>query len=161
MPFIQLTTFIAAPAERVFDLSRSIELHKKSMSRYDEKPVKGKIAGLMEEGETVTWKARHLFKERFLTAKITSYKKPHFFSDEMTEGELKKFKHEHFFKPCENGTLMIDQLTFETPYGRLGQLVNSLFLTKYLRKLLEERNRFIKETAEGTHWKFYIPETTR
>ena len=32
MPLIHLTTFIAAPAERVFDLSRSIDVHKKSLA---------------------------------------------------------------------------------------------------------------------------------
>ena len=29
MPTIHLTTFVAAPAQRVFDLARSIDLHRK------------------------------------------------------------------------------------------------------------------------------------
>ncbi|MBD0294000.1 MAG: cell division protein, partial [Flavisolibacter sp.] len=45
MPFIHLTTFIAAPIERVFDLSRSINLHKASMKAYNERPIAGKISG--------------------------------------------------------------------------------------------------------------------
>ena len=36
MPFIHLTTFIEAPVQRVFDLSRSIDVHKLSMQRYAE-----------------------------------------------------------------------------------------------------------------------------
>ena len=39
MPNIHLTTFIAAPVERVFDLSRNIDLHKESMTKHKEEAV--------------------------------------------------------------------------------------------------------------------------
>ena len=48
MPLIHLTTFIAAPIERVFDLSRSIDLHKKSMAHTNEQAVAGTTTGLIE-----------------------------------------------------------------------------------------------------------------
>ena len=64
MPLIKLTTFVQAPLERVFDLSRSIDLHKFSMSRFEEKPVGGRLSGLIEAGESVTWQAKHLMKVR-------------------------------------------------------------------------------------------------
>jgi hypothetical protein len=66
MPLIQLTTYTAAPIEKVFDLSLSIDLHQTSMAHYKEKAVAGKRTGFISEGETVTWKAYHLFKERTL-----------------------------------------------------------------------------------------------
>ena len=43
MPKIHLTTFIQAPADRVFDLSRNVDLHKQSMAKYNETPVAGFI----------------------------------------------------------------------------------------------------------------------
>ena len=55
MPNIHLTTFIAAPLERVFDLARSIDLHKKSMAESGEQAVGGITMGLINNGETVTW----------------------------------------------------------------------------------------------------------
>ena len=64
MPLIQLTTIIQAPREIVFDLSRSVELHEKSMNHTNEKAIGGIIKGRMQQGETVTWSARHLFKIR-------------------------------------------------------------------------------------------------
>jgi hypothetical protein len=70
MPQIHLTTFIEAPVERVFDLSRSIQLHKESMKRHKEEAVAGTRFGLIEKDETVTWKARHLFKTRILRTRI-------------------------------------------------------------------------------------------
>lgn len=159
MPHLHLTTFIAAPVQRVFDLSRSIELHKRSMARFNEQPVSGKISGLVLLGDTITWKAKHLKKERTLTVKITALHTPFSFVDELVQGDFKSMKHEHFFKPCENGTIMIDQFYFETPYKLLGQWFNALYLTKYMTALLEERNRFLKATAETDQWKHYLNRT--
>jgi ligand-binding SRPBCC domain-containing protein len=75
------------------------------------------------------------------------------FTDEQAEGDFKQMKHEHYFKPCENGTILIDLFYFESPYGFAGRIFNSLFLTKYLKRLLELRNKKIKEYAETDKWK--------
>lgn len=156
MPTIHLTTFIAAPAERVFDLSRSIDFHKKSMSHTGEEPVAGVRSGLINLHETVTWKARHFKKTRYMKVKIVSMERPFSFTDEMEKGDLKAMKHEHHFKQIENGTLMIDIFRFETPYGFLGSIANSLFLRKYFLKLLELRNDQIRQYAESDKWKFVL-----
>jgi ligand-binding SRPBCC domain-containing protein len=153
MPTLHLTTFIAAPAERVFDLSRSIDLHKESMSRFKEEAVSGVRFGLIEKDETVTWKARHFFKNRLLRVKITEMKKKEMFTDEQIEGDFKTLRHEHYFKPCDNGTIMIDIMNFETPYGMDGKMLNTVYLTKYMRRLLEQRNKVIKDYAEGENWR--------
>ena len=153
MPTIHLTTFIAAPAEVVFDLSRHIGLHKESMSHYKEEAVAGTRMGLIEKEETVTWRAKHLFKNRLLRVKITEMRKPEMFVDEQVQGDFRMMKHEHHFKPCDNGTLLIDLLHFEAPYGIMGRWLNALYLTNYMKKLLEQRNRTIKEVAESDRWK--------
>jgi ligand-binding SRPBCC domain-containing protein len=156
MPVIHLTTFIAAPIERVFDLSRSIELHKKSMSHTGEQAVAGTTMGLIGMDETVTWKAKHLMKTRIMKVRITAMQKPSNFTDEMVEGDFRSMKHEHHFKQIQNGTLAIDIFTFESPYGALGKMVNTFYLRKYMEKLLAKRNRLIKEYAESDKWKFIL-----
>ena len=156
MPYLHLTTFIAAPVERVFDLSRSITLHKHSMQQFGEEPVGGLRSGLMKEGDVVTWQAKHLFKERKLKVKITSFKSPYAFTDEQVEGDFAKMKHEHYFKPIENGTLLIDQFWFETPYGKIGKVLNQLYLTRYMERLLEQHNKVIKQVAESDQWKKFL-----
>lgn len=153
MPTIHLTTFIAAPADRVFDLARSIDLHKQSMTKHKEEAIAGVRFGLIEKDETVTWRARHLLKNRILKSRITEMKKPVMFTDEQVEGDFKLLKHEHHFKPCDNGTIMIDIINFESPYGAIGKSFNKIYLTKYLRKLIEQRNAVIKKFAEGNEWK--------
>lgn len=156
MPIIHLTTFIVAPAQRVFDLSRHIGLHKESMAAYQEEAIAGTTSGLIEKDETVTWRAKHLFKIRTLKSKITQLEKYYLFTDEQAEGDFKTMRHEHHFKPCENGTILIDLFTFESPYGFIGRMFNSLYLTKYITRLLEQRNKAIKEIAEGERWKLLL-----
>lgn len=152
MPTIHLTTFVAAPIDRVFDLARSIDLHKKSMMHTGEEAVAGTTMGLINLNETVTWKAKHLMKVRFLKSEITAMQRPHSFIDEMKQGDFKSMRHQHHFKQIENGTLMIDILDFESPYGGLGRMFNSIYLTRYMEKMIETRNLVIKEYAESNKW---------
>ncbi len=153
MPLIHLTTFIEAPVERVFDLSRNIELHKESMKKHQEEAVAGTRFGLIGKEETVTWKARHFFKTRILRIRITEMEKPLRFIDEQSQGDFRAMKHEHYFKPCDNGTIMIDLFHYESPYGTIGKWFNSLCLTRYLKKLIQQRNKVIKEYAESNKWR--------
>jgi ligand-binding SRPBCC domain-containing protein len=153
---IHLTTVINAPIERVFDLSRSINLHKISVAHTEEKVIGGVMTGLIKENETVTWQAKHLFKLRQFTSKITAMKIPEYFIDEMIKGDFKTFHHQHHFKIIDNGTIMIDIVEFESPYGIFGKLFNSLYLEKYLEKILLQRNAVIKEYAESNKWKVIL-----
>jgi len=149
MPKIELFTEIHAPIEKVFDLSRSIDLHIESTKQTGEHAIAGRTSGLIELGETVTWRARHFGIWQSLTSKITDYNYPTFFADEMMSGAFKSFRHEHHFLVVDNGTLMRDVFAFESPFGILGRLFNWLILTKYMTKLLLERNRVIKLVAES------------
>src|ERR1700754_4944066 len=105
MESIHLTTFIAAPADRIFDLSRSITLHKISTASTGEEAIAGVTSGLINKDETVTWQAKHLLKKRIFTSKIVAMEPKSFFCDEMIKGDFKSFRHEHHFKPVENGTI--------------------------------------------------------
>ena len=156
MSVIHLTTIIKAPVERVFDLSRSVNLQKISTASTGEKAIAGITSGLMNQNETVTWEAKHLFKIRRFTSKISNMVRPVNFTDEMTSGDFKSFKHEHHFKPIDNGTIMIDIVEFETPYALVGKIFNQLYLKNYLQKFLLNRNEVIKEYAETQKWKVIL-----
>ncbi|MBS1523711.1 MAG: SRPBCC family protein [Bacteroidetes bacterium] len=149
MAKIELITKIYAPIEKVFDLSRSIDLHMESTKQTGEKAIAGKTTGLIELGETVTWRAKHFGIWQTLTSKITEFDQPNLFVDEMDSGAFKSFRHEHRFAISGNQTIMKDIFEFKSPLGVLGRLFNKMILTRYMTKLLEERNRVIKETAES------------
>lgn len=153
MPVIQLEIPIKAPVDRCFDLSRSIELHKISTRHTGERAIAGTTEGLIELGETVTWRAKHLGIWQTLTSKITAYSRPYFFVDEQVTGAFKAFRHEHYFKEQGSATLMTDSFYYQSPLGPLGRLADALFLKRYMTKLLQERNRIIKEYAETVKWR--------
>ncbi|MFZ6052501.1 SRPBCC family protein [Halocola ammonii] len=149
MPLIKLCTEIAASQEKVFDLARSIDLHKKSMEHTAEEAIAGRTSGLIEMGETVTWRARHFGVMQTLTSKVTGFERPSYFADEMVKGAFKSFRHEHYFEPTETGTLLIDHFYYTSPLGVLGKLADWLFLKKYMTRLLVRRNKTICELAEN------------
>ena len=149
MTVIELSTHINAPIERCFDLSRSIELHLESTKQTGEKAIAGRTSGLMELGETVTWSARHFFIRQTLTSKITELNYPNYFTDQMVKGSFKSMRHEHFFYAINDQTLMKDLFIFESPFGMLGEIVNFLFLGRYMQYFLRKRNKTIKKAAES------------
>lgn len=153
MPLIKIKTLIQAPIQRCFDLSRSIDLHQISMKQTNEKAIAGRTSGLIQLGEQVTWQAKHFGITQKLTVHITAFDAPFFFADELLKGAFKSFRHEHHFKEIPSGTLMTDFFDFEAPLGFLGQFANQLFLTKYMKKLLQERNQVLQEIAESERWK--------
>jgi ligand-binding SRPBCC domain-containing protein len=151
MPKIELLTEINAPIEKVFDLARSIDLHIESTKQTGEQAIAGRTSGLIERGETVTWRANHFGIWQTLTSKITDFDHPNFFADEMVKGAFKSFRHEHHFIRLDDHTVMKDVFVFKSPFGILGRIFNWLVLKQYMTKLLKERNRVIKEATEANH----------
>ncbi|SNR16759.1 SRPBCC family protein [Tenacibaculum jejuense] len=156
MPTIMLFTKIKAPKQLVFDLSRSIELHKISTQETNERVVAGRKSGLIELGETVTWRAKHLGVYQNFTSKITGCVPSSYFADKMIKGAFKKFRHEHFFSYQNNTTLLVDVMEYISPLGILGKFVDYLFMEKYMTRFLIERNHTIKSYAESGKWKEII-----
>lgn len=153
MPLIVLKTYIQAERSIVFDLSRSIDLHKISTQQTNEEAISGITSGLIGMNESVTWRAKHLGFYQELTSKITAFNSPYSFTDEMVSGAFKQFKHEHIFEEHEQGTLMVDRFDYTSPLGILGKIADSIFLKKYMTNLLITRNESVKEFAESDRWK--------
>lgn len=149
VPVITLHTYIEAAPERCFHLSRSVDLHKISTAGTHEEAIAGTTTGLMDLGDSVTWRAKHLGVWHRLSSKITGMETPHFFVDEMQQGIFKKFRHEHRFAPSGTGTLMTDVFDYTSPLGFLGKFADVLFLKKYMTRFLVQRNQTIKRYAES------------
>ncbi|MEX0273303.1 MAG: cell division protein [Flavobacteriaceae bacterium] len=156
MPRIELKTEIKADINIVFDLSRSIDLHKISTKHTNEEAIAGKTSGLIGMNESVTWRAKHFGIYQKLTSRITEFDRPKYFSDEMVNGAFAEFKHEHHFEKFNEGTLMTDFFDYKSPLGILGKIADKLFLKRYMTELLTNRNRIVKEFAESEKWKEII-----
>jgi len=153
MPIINLKIEINAPRWLVFDLSRSIDLHKISTEQTNEEAIAGVTSGLIGMDEWVTWRARHFGIYQTLTSRITAFEKPSYFVDEMEKGIFQYFKHEHIFQEIGEQTRMNDVFDYGSPLGILGKVADKLFLEQYMRRLLEKRNKTIKAFAESKEWK--------
>lgn len=157
MPIIKLECIINAPRDRVFDLARSIDLHQISAGNTNERAVAGRITGLIELNETVTWRAKHLGVYQHLTAKISAFDRPNHFTDEMVSGAFKRFKHQHLFESQpDNSTLMIDLFDYTAPLGWLGKWADFIFLKAYMTRFLTHRNAIIKAYAESDRWQVVL-----
>jgi len=149
MTSIHLITHIKAPLQDVFDAARNIDLHQNSAYQTHEKAIAGRTSGLIELGETVTFRGKHFGLYLTHTSKIIKMELPHYFVDEMIQGKFKSFKHLHFFEEKEGVTIMTDILEYETPLGFLGKFFDTLFLKKHLEKFLLERNQILKKLLEN------------
>ena len=149
MTKLYFETIIHAEKKIVFDTSRNLDIHKASMNKTNEKIVDGRETGLIELGETVTWKGRHFGFYLKHKSKITQMKLNDSFTDEMVKGYFKTFIHHHWFIRKKDSTLMVDEILYETPFGVIGKIFNFLVLKKHLQKIITERNNFIKLITEN------------
>ncbi len=113
------------------------------MSASEETAIGGITRGQIGLGETVRWRARHFGIWWTMTSKVVELEAPHYFIDEQQRGPFKQFRHLHRFESQGAMTVMTDTLTVTAPLGPLGWLAEKIFLKSYLRKLIEERNKFL------------------
>ena len=148
MATIHLTTLIHAPIDACFDAARSVDAHLSSTAGTREKVVAGRMSGLFEAGDVVTWEAKHLGVRQQLTVEIVRMSRPTFFEDRMVKGAFKSMVHEHQFVEENGATIMTDVFRYEMPLGILGDLFDKLYLEKYMRKFLQKRNLHLKQMLE-------------
>ena len=156
MPKIITTTEVDAPIEIAFDLSRSIEFHAFTQSHRNEEAIKGKSSGLINLGETVTWRAKHFGFNQKLSVKITKLNKPYSFRDTMIEGAFKRFDHDHIFEQHNGLVKITDIFDYESPLSFLGKIFNFLILKKYMTNFSVQRNVAIKSALESDKWKDFL-----
>ncbi len=156
MPVIELAIRIQAPRERVFDLSRSIDLHQATVGNTRERAVAGVTSGLLNLDEEVTWSAWHLGWRRKLQVRMSRLEYPAFFEDTMVKGAFRMMRHEHHFEADGEATVMRDHFEFASPFGWVGRVFDRVFLEAYMRHFLVQRNEGIRRIAESEEWRRYL-----
>jgi ligand-binding SRPBCC domain-containing protein len=153
-------TLIHAPADRCFDLARSVEVHLAGNVHWGESAVAldGVTSGLLGMGDRVTWRAKHFGVWQELSSEITAFERPRWFQDTMVRGIFRMMRHDHYFRAVSTAeTEMRDVFQFAAPIPLLGPLAEITFLRRYMRTLLHERNTVIKDIAESSQWCQYLP----
>jgi hypothetical protein len=153
-------TLIDAPIDRVFDLSRSIEVHLLANVHENEQALalRGLTNGLVGLGEQVTWRAKHFGLWHDLTSEATAVKPPTYLQVTMVKGIFRSMQADHLFRSLPSGaTELKDTFTIAAPLPILGPIAEALFLRRYMIGLNRERNAVIKQLAESDDWQRYLP----
>ncbi|MGZ6792059.1 MAG: SRPBCC family protein [Mycobacteriales bacterium] len=149
MPEIEVVTRIEATPGVVFDLELDTAVHAASLSGSGETATTSTSRPVLALGDEVTFRGRHFGLRWAMTSRVTAHDRPRRFVDEQVRGPFASMRHEHVFEAQPDGsTVMTDRFAFRAPLGPLGS-VASLVLAPYLRRLLVERARFVKESAEA------------
>lgn len=67
------------------------------------------------------------------------------FVDEQRAGPYKLWYHYHEVQPHEAGSRMIDRVTYQLPFGLLGDLVHTLVIKRQLKQIFDHRERALFE----------------
>lgn len=66
------------------------------------------------------------------------------------EGPFHAWRQRHTFEPHEKGSVLRDEVDFETPLGALGRRAAPLLVEPRPRRLFEYRHHVTREWCEGT-----------
>jgi ligand-binding SRPBCC domain-containing protein len=156
MPKIITTTKVNAPIEIAFDISRSIEFHAYTQAHRNEEAIEGKTSGLINLGETVTWRAKHFGISQKLSVEITKFNRPYNFRDTMIKGAFKRFDHDHIFEQHNGEVKITDIFDYDSPLSFFGKVFDHLILKRYMTNFSVQRNEAIKRVIESDKWKDFL-----
>lgn len=94
----------------------------------------------MYQGQLMAYKIQlfPLIKTPWLT-EITQMKEPFYFADQQHRGPYSFWNHEHFFSTVDGGVKMRDRVTYQLPFGPIGDLVHSLWVEPRLERIFDYR----------------------
>lgn len=148
------STTIAAPIDRCFRLSTSIEVVALTLAM---RPVEGKLGGMIAANDRLLWRGWKFGLPQMHETLITGFDEPTFFQDTMGRGRFASFQHDHHFTEVAGRTLLEDELRFSMPFGPAGALVGAAVMVPHIRGLLRRRFALLKQLAEGDGWRAYLP----
>lgn len=75
---------------------------------------------------------------------ITHVQENKYFVDEQRLGPYKIWHHQHILEPSENGTLMIDIVSYKPHFGFIGNLTNPIIKAK-LTEIFDYRSKVLSD----------------
>jgi ligand-binding SRPBCC domain-containing protein len=145
----ECVTFLKLEPAEAFDASLNVDVHTASLARTRERATSS-AAQTLGLGDEVTWHAQHFGLPWTMTSQIVEWDRPRRFVDRQQKGPFVAFRHEHLFEPHVTGTRMTDRIQFTTRMGVVGIVAVRVVLGRYVRKLIETRNRYLADLTSST-----------
>jgi ligand-binding SRPBCC domain-containing protein len=77
------------------------------------------------------------------TSRIDEWESGRGFVDRQLSGPYRLWHHRHSFQPSGRGTLVVDEVDYELPLGRLGELAHRLFVRRDLERIFDFRQQMV------------------
>lgn len=141
------TQKIPASLEAVWDFISSPENLKKITPEYMGFNITSKSGeGKMYPGMIIAYKVSPILNLPLTwVTEITHVKELEFFVDEQRIGPYKIWHHQHKISAIDHGVLMTDIVTYQPPFGILGNIANSLFIKKQLKEIFDFRTLAVEK----------------
>jgi len=128
--------FFSSPAN--LDTITPGDMAFKTITKFDSEKI--------YKGQIIEYKVSPVLRiPLYWMTEITEVEDEKFFVDEQRKGPYAIWHHEHYFKEIEGGVEMTDIVHYKNPLGAVGEIANSLFVKRQLRKIFEFRFRKVEE----------------
>lgn len=100
----------------------------------------------MYPGQIIEYRVKPLLGiPLYWMTEITHVKEGSYFIDEQRFGPYSLWHHQHHFSAIEGGVEMTDIVHYKIPLGPLGQLANTLFVSRQLHQIFDYRYKKVEE----------------
>jgi len=146
MHALEVTTFIAAPPERVFSFFSDPANLSRITPPWLRFRIHGETPREMAPGVRIEYRIRWLFFRLSWVTRITRFEPPRVFEDLQEKGPYRKWVHTHTFEPGPaGGVTMRDRVEYALPFGVLGRIMHAIAVRRQLEGIFEYRRRAIEE----------------
>ena len=111
---------LTPPSRKIEVLSKDLEVREGALH----------VLKVRQFGIPLVWKAR-----------ISEVHPPIGFTDTAEKSPFKSWRHRHEFIHAEGGSLLRDTVTYEAPFGPLGDLARVLFIDRDIERLFAFRHK--------------------
>lgn len=141
------TQQINQPLDVIWDFISSPKNLKKITPKYMGFDITSdNIEDKMYEGMIISYKVKPLFGiNTTWVTEITQVEDKKYFVDEQRVGPYKIWHHQHFLEENEKGTLMTDIVSYQPPFGLLGNIANTVMIRSKLKEIFAFRTKALIE----------------
>lgn len=143
---LQRTQLVRQPIERVWDFfSDPHNLAAITPPYMKFRVTSDSVANRIYPGQIITYKVSPLLNiPLFWMTEITQVQHLKMFIDEQRSGPYSIWHHQHHFEAQGSDTLMTDIVHYKLPFGPLGSIAHSLFVSKQLEEIFEYRKQQVE-----------------
>ena len=107
---------------------------------------------LIYEGMVIAYYVSPLFRvPMYWETEIVKVDEKRMFIDIQKKGPFKTWHHQHTFKEVENGVLMVDEVEYELPLGKIGDIFHGI-VRQNVRTLFNYRQLQIKSIYNSSNF---------